>query len=84
MAALTCPCEEKEEKAVGCQRQETFLNFACWFLADAPDSVIGVIKTWNVVWLSDGVVMPDLFVERFWLFSSLHNNCYKAKSFAVR
>jgi len=35
MAALKCPCEkEKEEKAVGCQRQEAFLNFVCWFLAE--------------------------------------------------
>lgn len=50
MAALTCPYEEeKEEKAVGCQRQEAFLNSACWFLADSPDSVIGMIKTLNVV-----------------------------------
>ena len=82
MAALTCPCEE--EKAVGCQRQEAFLNFACWFLADAPDSVFGVIKTWNVAWLYDGVLTPDLFVERIWLFCSLHNSCYKTRSFAIR
>lgn len=76
--------EEEEKKAVGCQRQEAFLNFVCWFLADAPDSVIGVIKTWNVVWLYDGVLMLNLFVERIWLFCSLHNNCYKALSFAIR
>ena len=56
---------------VGCQRQEAFLNYACWLLADAPDTVIGVTKTWNVVWIYDGLMMLDLFVERIWLFCPL-------------